>query len=207
LAGAAAASLAGAVQSNELREALRLKPDLEHGNALYETCAACHQPDGSGVPDGNIPVIAGQHFGVVVAQLVDFRRTERVDLRMNTFAARHHLEGPQDLADVAAHIASMPPRRTKDFGNGQFTGQGAQLYGRACASCHGAGAEGNDGLRYPRLAGQHYGYLVAQMKMMTNDTRYNLDWDHAELLKGLSDEQIAGLADYLARAGHAEPVE
>jgi cytochrome c553 len=93
----------------------------------------------------------------------------------------------------------LPSQRTKQFGTGEFTGLGAQVYHRACESCHGAGAEGNDRLRQPRLAGQHYGYLVKQVDAMIRGTRYNLNWDHAALLKSLTEQEIAGLADYVAR--------
>ena len=197
------ATLAGASQSNELREALQRKPNLERGSSLYETCAACHRSDGAGAADGEIPVIAGQHYEVVIAQLVDFRRTERVDLRMNALAAGHHLKGSQDLADVAAYISSMPVQRTNKVGTGQFTALGAQVYSRACVSCHGADAEGNDQLRHPRLAGQHYAYLVKQIDMMIRGTRFNMSWDHSILLKRLTDEEIAGVADYVARLSPA----
>jgi cytochrome c553 len=199
LAATFLAAVAGAIQSDELREALERKPNLEHGISLYETCAACHQPNGAGAADGGIPIIAGQHYEVILAQLVAFRLTERVELRMNAFAARHHLENSQDLADVAAHISSMPAQRTTDVGSGQFTALGGQTYRRACASCHGANAEGDGRLLYPRLAGQHYGYLVKQVDMMIRGDRSNLSWDHSKLLKSLSDAEITGVADYLAR--------
>ncbi|RPI55414.1 MAG: cytochrome C [Acidobacteria bacterium] len=199
LAGTLLAVLAGATQSNELHEALKRKPDMEHGRVLYETCAACHQPDGAGVADGHIPVIAGQHYEVVITQLVDFRRSERVDLRMNAFAARHHLEDSQDIADVAAYISSMPTQQTNEAGTGQFTVLGAQVYKRACVTCHGADGEGNSQLRQPRLAGQHYRYLVRQVDMMIRGTRSNMSWDHSILLRGLTEEEVTGVADYLAR--------
>ena len=199
LAGTLVANSTGATQSNELREALERKPNLEHGSSLYETCTVCHQSNGAGAADGDIPIIAGQHYEVIITQLVDFRRTERVDLRMNALAARHNLESSQDLADVAAYISSMPVQWTNGVGTGQFTELGAQIYNRACVSCHGADAEGNDQLRHPRLAGQHYGYLVKQIDMMVRGTRFNLSWDHSKLLKSLTDQEIAGVADYLAR--------
>ena len=199
IASALLATLAGATQSNELREALERKPNLERGRSLFEACAACHRPDGAGAADGDIPIIAGQHYKVIITQLVDFRRTERVDLRMNALAARHNLKGSQDLADVAAYISSMPVRRTNEVGTGQLTALGAQVYSRACVSCHGPDAEGDDQLRQPRLAGQHYGYLVKQIDMMIGGTRFNLSWDHSKLLKSLTDEEITGVADYVAR--------
>jgi cytochrome c553 len=198
-ASALLATLASAAQTNELREALARNPNHEHGSSLYETCAACHQPDGAGVADGDIPSIAGQHYDVIIKQLVDFRDTERVDLRMNAFAARHHLKGSQDLADVAAFISGLPPQRTDEVGTGQFAAVGAQAYRRACASCHGADAEGKSQQRYPRLAGQHYGYLVKQIDMMIGDARLNASWDHSKLLGSLTDEEKIGVADYLAR--------
>src|SRR5688572_27120486 len=92
------AALAYAAPTNELREALKRKPNWERGRALYEICAACHQPNGAGVMDGSVPNIAGQHYQVILKQLTDFRGTERLDLRMETFA-RHHLKNSQDLAD------------------------------------------------------------------------------------------------------------
>jgi cytochrome c553 len=193
------AGLAFAVQSDELREALERKPDYEHGRTLYEACAACHRSDGAGAAGGDIPNIAGQHFAVVIKQLVNFRDTRRLDLRMNAFAASHCLEGPQELADVAAYIADLSPQQTDSRGDGRFTGAGAKAYLRACASCHGAGAEGNDRLLHPRLAGQHYGYLVKRMDMMIRGPRFDMSLDHAKLLDSLTDEEIIGVADYLTR--------
>jgi cytochrome c553 len=193
------AGLAFAVQSDELREALERKPDYEHGRTLYEACAACHQSDGAGAAGGDIPNIAGQHFAVVINQLVNFRHTRRLDLRMNAFAASHRLEGPQELADVAAYISNLSPQQTDSRGDGRFTGVGAKAYMRACESCHGAGAEGNDRLLHPRLAGQHFGYLVKRMDMMIRGPRFNMSLDHSELLDSLTDEEIVGVADYLTR--------
>jgi cytochrome c553 len=199
LAMAAIATLASAAQENELREALKLKPNHEHGRVLYGTCSACHQPDGAGVADGDIPSIAGQHYEVILKELVDFRDTERIDMRMQAFSARHHLEGPQDLADVAFYMSRLPRQWTKQYGSGEHTAIGMQAYARACASCHGATGDGNNELRMPRVAGQHYRYLVKQIDMMIGGARFNVSWDHSKLLESLTDEEITGVADYLAR--------
>ena len=197
--GTLLAGLAFAAPISELREALARKPNIEHGSSLYEVCSSCHQPDGAGAAGSDVPSIAGQHSGVIIKQLVDFRDTKRIDLRMNAFASSHRLNGPQDLADVAAYIATLPPQQTDEVGNGLYTGAGAQAYKRACESCHGSVAEGNDQLRHPRLAGQHYRYLVRQIELMIDGSRRNMTWDHARLLESLTDEEITGLADHLAR--------
>lgn len=196
---AALATHAPAVEENELRAALKLKPNHEHGRKLYDTCAACHQADGGGVADGNIPSIAGQHYEVILKELADFRDTERIDMRMEAFASRHHLEGPQDLADVAAYISSLPRRWTKQYGPGSDTAIGLQAYGRACASCHGQAGQGDNDLRIPRLAGQHYGYLVKQLDSMIGGSRFNVSWDHSKLIESLGDKEITGVADALSR--------
>jgi cytochrome c553 len=186
-------------QTNELHEALKLKPNHKQGRKLYETCAACHQSSGAGVADGSIPNIAGQHYQAILKQLADFRDTEPVNPRMERFASRHHLKGPQDLADVAAFISSLPAQPTQDFGSGQFSNLGLQAYARLCRHCHGAAGEGANRLGYPRLAGQHYRYLMKQLGPI------NVSSDHSKLLKSLTDEEIMGVADYLARLNPVSP--
>jgi len=193
------ATMACATQTNELRAALKLKPDPKHGAALYETCASCHRANGAGAAHDGVPNLAGQHYQVIIKQLVDFRDTERLDLRMEGFASQHYLEGPQDLADIAAHISNLTPQPTNNVGSGEYTRLGAAAYLRACRHCHGEAAQGDNRLRYPRLAGQHYNYLIKQIDMMIGGTRFNVSWDHAKLLENLTDEEIVGLADYLAR--------
>lgn len=206
VAAAFYAALVHATPRNELLEALKQKPNLERGRALYEeACAACHQTTGAGAQDGSIPNIAGQHYQVILKQLTDFRQTERLDLRMEAFA-RHRLKGPQDLADVAGFISKLPKQPTKDLGPGKFLAAGEQVYARACRHCHGAAAEGSDQLRHPRLAGQHYQYLLKQIDMMVDGSRFNAGWDHSQLLKSLTAGEIAGVADYLSRLGSPVPM-
>ena len=59
---------------------------------------------------------------MIVKQLADFRRSQRLDIRMEHFADRRHLEGAQDIADVAAHVATLPRRGQAGIGNGAALG-------------------------------------------------------------------------------------
>jgi cytochrome c553 len=104
----------------EFTEGAWLEPDLAHGAELYQTCAACHGPDGRGTEDGEIPAIAGQHGSVLLKQLTDFRHEQRWNERMQNFTDRHHLAGAQDLTDVAAYVASLRrfPPSAKGIGDG-----------------------------------------------------------------------------------------
>ena len=94
---------------DELLTAQQVKPNFEHGAELFEVCAACHGADGAGTSDGTVPAIAGQHFRVVLKQLVDYRHDQRWDIRMEHFTDRHRLAGPQEVADIAALYRRAPP--------------------------------------------------------------------------------------------------
>jgi cytochrome c553 len=192
--------------ASEFRQARRLKADPEHGRSLFVSCATCHEADGGGRAKKGIPSIAGQQYQYVLEQLADFRETERVDLRMNAASSPHALKGPQDLADVAAYVADLPPHPTNDAGPGQFLTIGQSVYARACSHCHGVAAEGNSKLRYPRLAGQHYSYLKRQMEIMLVGDRPNVSWDHMKLLESLTPDEIDGISGYLARLNSLDPL-
>ena len=185
--------------ASELGSALLARPNLVRGESLFEACAACHQPDGSGQARGGIPILAGQHYQSILKELVDFRSTRRLDVRMEAAASRHDLPNAQALADVAGFIAAMPIANTTDFGSGAHVEDGRAAYQRNCADCHGAAGEGNGQKLYPRLGGQHYTYLLNQIDAMIGGYRFNVGQKHEQAIAGLADEEMTGIADYLAR--------
>jgi cytochrome c553 len=169
------------------------------GAGLYGTCAACHGADGGGVADGTIPAIAGQAQRVIVKQLADFRRNQRLDIRMEHFADRRHLEGGQDIADVAAYVAGLTRTVPVGIGNGAALTAGTRAWFSACEGCHGPTGDGNAERLLPRLAGQHAAYLERQLLDAAAGRRPNMTQEHQRLLERLAPEQIAGIADYLSR--------
>jgi cytochrome c553 len=185
----------------EFVDAARLEPNLDRGAEFFQTCAACHGPDGRGTPDGEIPAIAGQHGSVLLKQLTDFRHGQRRDERMQHFSDREHLPGAQELTDVAAYVANLPrfPTSSDHRGDGTSLGEGASIYFRACESCHRPLGQGDALLRRPRLAGQHYDYLLRQLTETAAGRRPGMDAAHVTLLKNLSPAQLRGVADYLSR--------
>lgn len=195
----------GAWNSPEEYEAvLHSKPDKSHGERLFEVCAACHGRDGGGVQDGTVPAIASQHFRVLAKELVDFRHDQRWDALMEHYSDEHNLGGTEDVADVAAYIARLAPVSVPGVGDGKFLHEGAADYSRSCASCHGTAGEGNNARCIPRLAGQHYAYLLRQMHDAVDGRRPNFARAHVRLLARFERSDFEGLADYLSRAGHRE---
>lgn len=185
----------------EFSEVLGQQPDLTQGAVTFETCSACHGKDGSGLTDGTVPRLAGQHYRVLVKQLVDFRNARRWDYRMEHFADRHHLPQPQDVANVAAYAAQLSPTSRSGIGpGGEGLGRGARVYIQRCQGCHGTLGQGDGGKLVPRLAGQQYAYLLRQLHDAAEGRRPTLTASHGRLVRALDKAQIEGVADYLSRS-------
>jgi cytochrome c553 len=188
----------------ELSTVLRSKADAAHGAGLFAQCTACHGADGGGEISGATPRIAGQHYRVLAKQLVDFRLGKRWDFRMEGMADRHHLEGPQDIADVAIYIAGLPQPGRRGVGSGELAELGSRIYAAECKSCHGTEAQGDADRGVPRLAGQHYAYLMRQMYDAVDGRRPALPRLHSRRIAPLDFEQVRAVSDYLARIGWEE---
>jgi len=184
---------------DEYRAILKADIDASHGRILFEACARCHGPSGAGQSDGSVPAIAGQHFRVIARQLTDYRHDQRWDVYMEHFADFPSLIFAQDVADVAGYITGLDRVGPRAQGEGGYLDHGAELYARRCASCHGAHGEGSDNKGYPRLAGQHYPYLVRQMHDALEGRRPNFSRAHVRLLSRFDRDDIDGVADYLSR--------
>lgn len=179
-----------------------LKPDIEHGRELFAQCAACHGPDGNGTTNGSIPRIAGQHFRVLARQIADFRNGARWDMRMEGVATSHEIIPElQDIADVATYVSTLSRDGARGVGGGEYVDRGAAIYKQACASCHGAEAQGDNRRGIPRLAGQHAAYVARQIYDAVDGRRPPLAHSHGKRFAPLQFEEVLGLTDYLARIG------
>ena len=186
------------VKERELDWVLKRTPDLQNGARLYETCAACHGAGGEGVADGSVPTIGGQGFVVVAKQIVDFRSGVRRDPRMEQFTDVHHLAYSQYIADVSAYVSGLRPALHARTAPVETIGRGAVLYARSCERCHGIAGEGNDDELTPRLASQHYEYLVRQINDSATPWRPVMQEKHAILLAKLPQKDREAIASYLS---------
>lgn len=186
----------------EFTRVMALKPDAESGAVFFEQCASCHGADGGGEVSGSIPRIAGQHYRVLVRQIVDFRHGARWDFRMEGVATSHYvIPELQDIADVAGYTSQLDRDGTRGVGDGEYVERGAALYASKCASCHGPNGEGDGKKEIPRIAGQHAGYVARQIYDAVDNRRPRLASSHGKRFAPLEFAEVLGLSDYIARIG------
>lgn len=81
--------------------------DAERGKALSATCATCHGAQGISAAPAVFPDLAGRPADTLASMLKAFRSGERQNAIMAPQAASL---SDQDIADLAAYFASLPPR-------------------------------------------------------------------------------------------------
>jgi len=141
--------------------------DLARGADIYQLCTQCHQSDGGGDASIAAPAIAGMDAWYVEGQLKKFRAGIRgahpddiAGMRMRPMSMT--LKTDEDIAAVAAYVASMPPVDPGPTLGGDAE-RGKMLYG-PCTACHGPIGQGNPQLNGPGLNRSHDWYLVSQLE-------------------------------------------
>ncbi len=177
------------------------KPDPAKGQTLSAACAACHGPDGNSAISLN-PSLAQQHPAYIAKQLANFKSGARANAIMAGMAAAL---SPEDMAHIGAWYGSqkLRPAAARDRalvekGRALYRGGDAARGLPACAGCHSPNGAGIPA-QYPRLAGQHPDYTIAQLKAFRAGERAN---DNASMMRTvaskLTDAEMAALAEFLA---------
>ena len=176
------------------------KPDLAAGEARYTAvCAACHGADGnSGSPA--YPKLAGQHPDYLAKQLAEFKSGKRANAVMQGFASGL---SDADMKNIAAWASSQKakPGFAKDkelvsLGERIWRGGIADRNIAACAGCHSPNGAGIPA-QYPRIAGQHSDYTIAQLTAFRDGVRKN-SVQMTQVAAKLNDREIRAVADYVA---------
>ncbi|MCK5814001.1 MAG: c-type cytochrome [Cocleimonas sp.] len=191
--------LADTPLSEELKKAVTLEPNLEAGKEKFKLCITCHQGNGWGMSDGTFPQIAGQHSSVIMKQLIDIRIGYRNNPMMLAIVKEPVFSQPQAIADIAAYIETLPMTPKPGLGTDEDNARAEKLFYRKCAECHGADGGGDKKRFYPRIQGQHYEYLLRQIKMIRDGKRKNANSVMAKRVKKLKDKDLELLANYIAR--------
>jgi cytochrome c553 len=164
-------------------------------------CVSCHGEGGNSSAPA-IPRLAGQQADHIAKQLEDFISGKRENAAMAPFLAQIQAA---DITGLATYYAEQTPSGPRPRGNKKAVAAGKRLYEDgntrtdvpACFGCHQPEGAGNH--RYPRLAGQHAAYTLAQMKQFKAGTRSN---DKARIMRAvaarMSEAEMVAVSEYLA---------
>jgi cytochrome c553 len=189
-------------------QAILRKPSPESGRALYrKECARCHGRAAQGDGAKAIPALAGQHFSYLAKQLADFIELERDVPEMHRLFAEPRLGTPQVIANLSEYLSQLPPNEKPMHGDARSLGVGGGIYDTYCSECHGSSGEGSDADMIPVLRGQHYSYLLLQMRSLVSGHRANTFGEMAEFLDSPDTEQMKAVADFITRLEPPQPEE
>jgi cytochrome c553 len=180
-------------------EVLRRGGDPVKGKESFRGCQGCHKADAAGVREGVYPRLTGQHASVLIKQITEIRAGIRSNPKMLAF-----VEDPaismEEIGDIAAYLSSLTSVRENGKGADDMSARGKKLFtDNKCFECHGKNGEGNAAKAYPVVAGQHYGYLLREMKLIMKGTRGNSNPDMVKAISKLSQSDLEAAADYLSR--------
>jgi cytochrome c553 len=112
----------------------------------------------------------------------------------------------EDMKNVAFYLSQQPvnwdqaanatKEDTMERGQKIWRGGLPERGVPACAACHSPDGAGMPG-QYPRLAGQHPGYIVEQLKLFRSSDRANSAEMH-DIADRMSDADIAAVSDFAA---------
>jgi cytochrome c553 len=173
---------------------------------VTDVCSACHGSDGNSAIATN-PSLAGQPADYLLKQLLNFKaKAGNTPERANPVMAG--MVAPlseDDMKNLAAHFSQQKakPRAAR---NPDLVKQGQSIYragiaGKGVAACAGCHSPNGNGMpaQFPRLAGQHPEYVIAQLKAFRAGERAN---DNNAMMRDtagkLSDKEIAAVAEYVA---------
>lgn len=167
--------------------------DPQAGSRKAEACAACHGADGNSTGPA-FPILAGQTARYLYLQLKDFKEGRRVEPQMAPFVEKLSRE---DMFDLAAYFAAQKPRPPAFKPDPARAARGKKKADETlCTMCHLGGFLGQNEI--PRVAGQHYEYIVKQMRDFKERRRTNDAGNMTSVARTLSDGDIEDLAHYLS---------
>ncbi|MBL6751246.1 MAG: cytochrome c4 [Nevskia sp.] len=165
-----------------------------------QVCSNCHGPAGVSISP-MFPRLAGQQELYLAAQIRAFKSKTRADPEAHNYMWGMATLVSEPMVDALAHYYSTQTPGPGIAGDEKLIAQGKRLFEQgvpergiaACASCHGADAQGRS--IFPRLAGQHAAYLVRQLDVIQQQLRTSTIM-HG-IVKDLKPDEMKAVATYL----------
>ena len=171
-----------------------VRAGADDGKAIAaEVCAACHGADGNSVAP-IFPNLAGQTARYIYLQLKDFKEGRRKNELMSPQVANL---SKQQMNDLGMWYASQKAKPTGFQADGAKVIEGKKVADAAlCPMCHLGGFSGQN--EVPRVAGQHYDYILKQLMDFKYKRRTNDAGNMQSVVRTLSDDDLEKLAQYAA---------
>ena len=197
----AMAAVIGLIAASGVNAETAAKADPAKAQQIVNTvCIACHGADGNSPVPAN-PKLASQHPEYINKQLTNFKSGERKSAIMAGMVAAL---SPEDMKNLAAHFSGQKqtPSAAQDKA---LAAQGEKIYRGgiaamgvpACAGCHGPTGSGIPA-QFPRLAGQHGDYIVAELTKFRNGDRANNPGKMMQMVAmKLSDRDMKAVSEYI----------
>jgi len=159
---------------------------------LADACSVCHGQFGDSL-NQHYPDLAAQPAPYLAAQLRAFASGQRASPFMASLALSLR---DADIVRLAEEFSRQPATSNDPFVADPALRASGERLATSCASCHGEPFLG-DALN-PRLAGQGYDYLVAQMDDYATKRRVDATGAMNALAAALSEPERHAVATYLA---------
>ena len=193
------------------------KPKRDPGQKLYmtKTCMACHGKDGRNAML-DYPNLAGQDEKYLVSQINDIINGKRLGSPDATGNPRSQgMRGaliravdnkptisPDEVKQIAKWLSAQEPadlQAPNPALDPASVAAGEQLYKAQCMSCH--GPEGKKPQKgKPYVAGQKRNYILTQLQdIRSKDRKNSKTGPMFGIVKKMTDEEFANLADYLSQ--------
>ncbi len=169
------------------------QPAAPAAPAKAEVCVACHGPAGKSTLT-QFPVLAGQTSRYLYLQLRDYQEGRRSNELMTPMAAGLSREEARELADYFSQ--QKPPQQAFQPDAEKARLGKLKADETLCTMCHLGGFLGQNEI--PRVAGQHYDYIVKQLSDFKARKRTNDAGSMTSVSNTLSATDIENLGHYLA---------
>jgi cytochrome c553 len=170
-----------------------LAQNVEAGRKKAEPCFACHGVNGKSTLSA-FPILAGLSMRYIYLQLKDFKEGRRRDPNMDDLVTSMSRE---DMLDLGAFFAAQKQGNNGFKPDPQKAARGkAKADETLCSMCHLGELAGQNEI--PRVGGQHYDYIVKQLRDFKAMRRTNDAGNMTSVSKTLSDEDIDNLGHYAA---------